>query len=156
LADLLAGTTVNALDTPVTVSDFQPDSFTFNATTYGVDADTGTHINCGVAFVAPTTGRVIIYYDARVANDTTGQGTLVAPAVRTGGTVGSGTTIVAAADDDAIQITTASTTNLVRAGCHRFVSGLTPGDTYNVRLEHRVGGGIGTLIRRRVTVCPAT
>ncbi len=151
MPDLLAGSTVRAIDTPPTVADFQPDGFTFDSTTFGIDADTGTYADCGVAFVAPTTGRVLIHYAAGIAS-TTGV-TMVSPVVRTGGTVGSGSTVVAASSDDQISHRSSP---VDRFGATTLVTGLTAGDTYNVRLEHFTSSGTGTLQRRSVIVQPAT
>jgi hypothetical protein len=154
MPDLTAGTTVLALDTPPTVSDAQPDSYTFTNTTFGVGTTGGTYADCGVAFVAPTTGRVLVYYDAELSNSSAAPtGSFIAPVVRTGGTVGSGTTVHAASSDEVVAV---RGTSAKRAGAHLFVEGLTAGDTYNVRLEHSVNTGTGTALRRSVTVAPAT
>jgi hypothetical protein len=157
VGELLAGTTVNALDfTPVT-SDFENGNFQFTATTYGVTSTGGTYADCGVAFVAPTTGRVKLDYSCNIANSSTSS-TLMAPVVRTGATVGSGTDVLSANDDNAIAIlpVAGSAAGLYWGGTTLLVIGLTPGSSYNVRLEHRVAGSTGTLTRRRITVSPAT
>lgn len=152
MPDLLAGTTVKALDTPPTVSDFEGGNFSFTATTYGVATTAGTYADCGVAFTACTTGRAFIHYSAAMVNS--GANTVrIAPVVRTGSTVGSGTVHTSASDDNAILVTGTDST---RTGVAVLISGLTPGDAYNVRLEHRVGGGTGTAERRTVIVQPAT
>lgn len=154
MPDLLAGTVVNALDTPPTVSDTETGSFTHNATTYGTDNDSGTYVDCGVAFTAPTTGRVTVSWRAQVDHDGTGGGfTSVSFVVRTGSTVGAGASVLAADDNRAVIM---SGTDVMQMGSSHMVTGLTPGDTYNVRLEHRVGAGVGTTERRAVRVEPAT
>lgn len=150
MPDLLAGSTVNALDTPPTVADFELDSFNFTHTTYAI---TGEIASCGIAFVAPTTGRSTLDYSCNIQNSTTAT-TAMTPVVREGGTVGSGTTFLAASDDNALVIN--SLTNTSAAGRRLLITGLTVGATYNVRLEHRVSAGTGTLARRAVTVSPAT
>jgi hypothetical protein len=153
MSDLLAGTTVKALDTPATVTNAQAGSFTFTITTFGVAIAGGTYADCGVAFVAPTTGRVMIFFDADLSNSTT-TASFISPVVRTGGTVGSGSTVAAASLDEAIHV---AGTNGHHFGNTRLITGLTAGTTYNVRLEHRVGGAsTGTALRRHVTVVPAT
>ena len=154
MPDLLAGSTVNALDTPPTVADFETDLFTFTATTYGVTSTSGTYNDCGVAFVAPTTGRVCLDYACGIRNSTTAT-TAMAPVVREGGSVGSGTTFLAASDDNGVVILP-GTFESCFGGRRLLVTGLTVGATYNVRLEHRVSAGTGTLNRRSVTVSPAT
>jgi hypothetical protein len=155
LPDLLAGTTVNALDTPVAVADYEVGSYNFTITTYGVAASAGTYVDCGVAFVAPTTGRVFLDYAGNIANSGANT-TLITPVVREGGSVGSGTSFLAAVDDNAFAIQPATGGDLLWGGRRLLVTGLTPGATYNVRLEHRVGGSTGTSGRRSVTVSPAT
>lgn len=153
MPDLLAGTIVNALDTPPTVSNTQDGSFTFNATAYGIDADAGVYADCGVAFTAPTTGRVLLSWKAQLDNDTAGQFTACSNVVRTGSTVGAGSVVLGAQDARAL---VHEGTNVKQMGMTELVTGLTPGTVYNVRLEHQVGGGIGTLLRRSVVVAPAS
>lgn len=152
MPDFLAGQTLTALHFTPTVSDEEPDAFTFTATTFGVTSTGGTYNDCGVAFVAPATGRVVINYNTQASNSTS-VSTLVSPVVREGATVGSGVTVSAASDDDSI---TGQGTNEHRRGASRLVTGLTPGASYNVRLEHRVSGGTGTVRRRSVIVEPTT
>lgn len=153
MPDLLAGTVVTALDTPPTVSDAQAGQFTFNATTYGIDADAGSYVDCGVAFTAPTTGRVMVDWRAQFDHDTAGGFVSVSPVIRTGSTVGAGSVIVAADDSRAL---ISAGTELAQMGTSRLVTGLTPGTVYNVRLEHLQSGGVGTLLRRAVAVAPAS
>ncbi|MDY7101568.1 MAG: hypothetical protein S0880_10310 [Actinomycetota bacterium] len=151
MPDLLAGSTVQALDTPPAVADDEATTFTFNDTSYGVDADTGSPGDCGVAFVAPTTGRVIILFRCFIDNNGANFSRL-APHVRTGSTVGSGTDVYAASDVDAI--TNDSNGDGETACSFVVVTGLTAGNDYNVRLEHRATAGIGTITRRSVAVIP--
>jgi hypothetical protein len=154
LPDLLAGTTVNALDTPPTVQDAEVGSYTFTNTTFGVGTTGGTYADCGVAFVACTTGRAKIDWSAQLSNGSAGVGAIVAPVVREGSTVGSGTVVHAASLDEMLQVVG---TSADRIGTAILVEGLTAGDTYNVRLEHRVGSAsTGTAVRRIVIVAPAT
>jgi hypothetical protein len=152
MSDLNAGSKVRALDTPPTVGNTQAGSFDFDATTYGTDHDAGSYADCGVAFVACSTGRALIWHAAQLDNSTTAA-TRVAPVVRTGSTVGSGSSVVAASDSNAI---VGQGTDAARFGAAVFVEGLTPGDSYNVRLEHRTTAGTGTVSLRTVIVSPAT
>ena len=154
MPDLLAGSTVSALDTPPTVWDRQDATVGSTAsavigTSYATSS--GGSAVCGVAFVAPTTGRVLIHYAAELDNSS--MVTLVSPRVGTGATVGSGTEVVSPQDQTAISNTG---TNQVRCGATLPVDGLIPGATYNVALAHRVTGGNGAVSRRIVTVAPAT
>jgi hypothetical protein len=151
MPDLLAGTTVQALDTPPAVADEEDTTFTFNDTAYGIDADTGTPGACGVAFVAPTSGRTLILFRAFIDNNGANLSRL-APVVRTGTTVGSGTSVFAASDVYAITNTVGG--DGVTDASFVLVPGLTPGTDYNVRLEHRATAGIGTITRRQVAVLP--
>jgi hypothetical protein len=153
MPDLTAGSKVKALDTPPTVSDVENGTFTFDATTYGTDHDSGTYADCGAAFVACSTGRAMVLWRAQPLNNTGGQSTFCSYVIRTGAVVGSGSSVVAAADSRALEH---AGTDTPQAGTFDLVSGLTPGDTYNVRLEHRVTGGVGTLLNRSVAVAPAT
>jgi len=152
--DLLPGSTVRSLDTPPTVSDSQPDSYTFTNNTFGVATTGGTYADCGVAFVAPTTGRVIVDYAARITGSDGAAVTSLAFVVRTGATVGSGTDVHPADANEALQIVG---TDQARFGASTLIEGLTPGASYNVRLEHVVSAGdTGTALRRSVIVAPAT
>lgn len=153
MPDLLAGSTVRALDTPPTVDDSQAGSYTVTSTTLGVATSGGTYVDCGIAFTAPTTGRVTIFHSADLSNASGGDFCLVDIVVREGGTVGAGTSFFTGSGPTAIY-TTSGTRH--RWGTANLLDGLTPGDTYNVRLEHRVTAGTGTILRRTVIVAPAT
>lgn len=148
MPDLLAGTIISAADYPPEVSDAEAGFYTFTITSFGITAASGTYVDCGVAFTAPTTGRVTIEFGAQVTNSGA-NATIVSPVVRAGSTVGSGASVFAAADDWAV---TFSGTDTVHAQMSRPISGLTPGDAYNVRLEHRVAAGTGSAQYRHVKV----
>lgn len=148
MGDLLAGTTVKALDTTVTVANAQATTVTTTSTSY-----TTSGTDCAVSFVAPTTGRVIIHTIARCVNDGATGGTLVAPETRTGGTVGSGTVVESAADTNG---TSHYGTNFARGSATHLLTGLTAGSTYNVRLLMRVTAGTGSIANREVIIQPAT
>mgnify|MGYP003574955279 CR=1 FL=1 len=149
MPDLLSGSPVTPLDTPPTVDDREDGSFTFTITSFGVTA-TGTYADCGVAFLAPTTGRVTILWGGNLLNSTSAS-TLLAPVVRTGSTVGSGSVVLAASNPIASGMQGGSA---IKGGRGHLLTGLTPGDTYNVRLEHRVTAGTGTISERNVIVRP--
>ncbi len=153
MPDLLAGTIVNALDTPPTVVSVQTGTFTFNVTAYGVATTGGTYVDCGIAFTAPTTGRVVVWFRSQLLNNTGGQSTFVSFVLRDGSTVGSGASVLAASDTRAL---IHAGTDTPQAGTFETVTGLTPGNAYNVRMEHRVTGGVGTLLNRSISVAPAT
>lgn len=153
MPDLLAGTVVTALDTPPTLTSEQTGTFTFTATGYGITTTSGTYVDCGTAFTACTTGRALIWFRSQLLNNTGGQSTFCSFVIRDGSTVGSGTVFLAAADARALEH---AGTDTPQGGSHHLVTGLTPGNAYNVRLEHRVTGGTGTLLNRAVSVAPAT
>lgn len=147
-----AGTTVRGDDYPPTAGDFQSGSFTFNATTFGIDADSGTYNDCGAAFQSNTVGAALVFFDAEMDADGAAVAVEVAPVVRLGATVGSGSVFLAADSTNAIR--SVGTLN-PRFGAHYLLTGLTPLTVYNVRLEHRASGGTNNAIqRRRVTVTP--
>jgi hypothetical protein len=151
MPDLLAGTPITALDFPPTVVDTQDDLFTFDATTFGVDADTGTYADCAVAFMAPTSGRVAIDYAGELDASTSAVSCNMAPYVREGATIGAGADVQIAEAQYALRNVGTDS----RAGGRRLVlEGLTPGDEYNVRLEHRCSGGTGTIQYRHLSVSP--
>jgi hypothetical protein len=148
---VLAGHKLNTLDFLPTVEDTQVGSFSFDATTFGVDADSGTYVDCGVAFTGPNSGAVKIDYSADLDNSLSTASTNLAPVVRTGSTVGSGSTVLAASLDICIRNVG---TDDRRYGASLLLEGLTPGSAYNVRLEHRVSGNTGTIQQRNVVVTP--
>lgn len=152
MPDLLAGSTVRALDTPPAVSDTQLDGFSFTNTTYGVGSTDGTYVDCGTAFMAPTTGRVLVILSAQIVNAAVNT-TRMAPVVREGPVIGSGAVIVPA--NDVNSIANQGPNTAVLAAQVALIENLSPGETYNVRLEHRVSGGTGTLWNRRVVVIPS-
>jgi hypothetical protein len=152
MPDLLAGSTVLAADTPPTVSMTQDGSFTFDSTVFGVDADTGTYVQCAVVFVAATTGRALVRYAADL--DSNGVvATHCGPHVRTGATIGSGSDVLPASQANSVR--NVGTDNR-RYGATVLLDSLTPGASYNVRLEHRVSGGTGTIQFRHLSVSPAS
>jgi hypothetical protein len=151
--DLVAGSIIRAGDFPPTVDDSQAGSYTVTSTTLGITTSGGTYVDCGVAFVAPTTGRILIHHAADLSNASAGDFVLVDIVVREGSTVGSGTAFFTGSGPTAIYTTSGSRH---RWGVENMLEGLTPYDTYNVRLEHRVTAGTGTILRRTVIVKPAT
>jgi hypothetical protein len=105
---------------------------------------------CGVAFIAPPSGKVLVTWRAQLINS----GVNFSAAsfeVRTGSTVGSGT--VHTASDDTRSINSASTAG-EGSGAAEYVGGLVPGATYNVFLTHRVTAGTLTTLRRSIGAVP--
>lgn len=151
MSDLTAGSPITALDTPPTQVDTQDDLFTFDGTTFGTDNDSGTYNDCAVVFMACTTGKAEISYAAELDGNGATVGCNVAPVVREGNVVGSGATVLAA---DLARAIRHIGTDSHRHGATYTIEGLTPGDEYNVRLEHRVNSGIGTIQYRHLSVKP--
>lgn len=110
--------------------------------------------NVGVAFFAPTSGRVLVNIRAVMLMDaaTVGKASF---RLGTGATIGAGTVIQAAGD--ATGISSFAATSSPEFGSQFLVSGLVAGDTYNVQMEHRRVSGAGNTIfgNRQITVIPA-
>lgn len=128
-----------------------------SATTTGSTAYTETWTGgtpAGVAFVAPTSGKVIIRNSAFVDNN--GAATIrtyLSWILRNGAVVGSGTTVSAANDTWAIS---QSETRDVMVGRSTLVTGLTPGNSYNVNQAMRTNNAANTATSefRRISVKP--
>jgi hypothetical protein len=112
----------------------------------------------GLTFVAPLSGIVFVQVDAHLEENTNGNSAYCGFELRDGGTIGSGTVIVAASTDWAV-----GTSNSVVSGGaarvngmkRRLVTGLTPGATYNVRTMHlTTPGGSVDVFFRAITVEP--
>ncbi|MDQ7910265.1 hypothetical protein RB614_37805 [Phytohabitans sp. ZYX-F-186] len=106
---------------------------------------------CGTVFVAPDSGQALVHVSSRISNSGAGE-TYVSFEVRDGGSIGSGSVVRAATD--ASRLSSAGTNQRI-AGASFPVTGLTPGNTYNVRLMHRTAvANTGTLQDRFVNVEP--
>lgn len=140
---------IGPLAVAAAVSDEQGTSGTTTSTTYTSTLTGGTA--CGVAFVAPTSGRVLIANSARMINSGANQ-TYCGFIVRTGSTVGSGTSVVSEADARALLHTT---TAFARFSVTYLVNGLTAGASYNVQQSFRVAAGTGTYANKEIAVIPS-
>jgi len=154
--DLLAGTTVKANDTPVTVFNEQVGNYQFSNATFGVGTTGGTYADCGVAFVAPTTGRIEIGWSGEGFHSVAASAVELSPFVRTGTTVGAGTTFLASVINNKLRLVSIAINSITHGGMTMIVSGLTPGSSYNVRLDHRTNGATGNWTYRKVSVKPCT
>jgi hypothetical protein len=146
MSDLQAGTAITGTDAPTGVTSGVE---TTNQAPISTSYAAGT--TCGVTFIGPTTGRVLIEWRAFIDNDTAGAHTLIAPEVREGSTIGSGDVVLSPSDEISLQH---EGQNQLRMGMFYPLDGLTPGANYNVRLMHRVTAGTGTLDDREVMVTP--
>lgn len=124
------------------VEDESDPNFTFNSTliTYG-----GQSEFCGVAFVAPPTGAGTVLFSVRgdfTAGAIGRPNVIFVPIVRTGDTIGSGSNITSTSVDYSLQMGThtghSSINQNFNRGSYRSISGLTPGNSYNVSLMHKV------------------
>jgi hypothetical protein len=111
---------------------------------------------CGTTFVAPPSGQVFITMTGRIQQSNDGNQTLLSFEVKSGGTIGSGTDVLAASDDRALiageAVNSGSPAIAAASFRHLVTSGLTAGSTYNVRTVHKVTGGSGTVNRRALIV----
>lgn len=150
-----AGDTIRALDFPATaIAEQSTDETGFTSTTY-----TAGSAVCGVAFVAPTSGKVRVAWAARFETNTLNVRVTVSFEMLTGSSVGSGTSVLAASDSRALESTSddASAGNNARqqAGTFYDVTGLTAGNSYNVRTMHRMSSaGNGDIFDRQISVTP--
>ena len=115
----------------------QPTSGSTTSTSYTTTLTGGTA--CGVAFVVPPSGAVMITNELQLsASAGAGLFSLCTIRVCTGAVVGSGTAIVTAQDANAVQVSqnTAGATGMRRT----YVSGLTSGNSYNVQQWFKVIG----------------
>ena len=147
-------TRVDTLESQVaTSSESNTDPTTSRTTSSTTFTSTLSPANiCGTSFVAPTSGKVLVTWRCTLVNSGANY-TACSYSIASGSTVGSGTTFQAA--DDSRTVSTDSTT-FEGQGASEYVSGLTPGATYNVFLMHRTSNGASTatFLRRTVGVVP--
>lgn len=137
---------LNDLDT---LNDVQVTSGTTDSTSYTSTLTGGTA--CGVAFVAPKSGKVLILNNCALF-DASGGFVYCSFAVKTGATIGSGTDVVAASDDNAITSQLNFTT--MRMGISKLVTGLTEGASYNAQQQFRRQSSTGTFHSKELIVQP--
>ena len=115
---------------------------------------------CGTTFVAPASGQVMVHLKAYFQQNATDNVAIVSTEIRAGSTIGSGAVVSGgtANGNDALAIgrhVGSGEEATLNAGTPRWVSGLTPGNTYNVRTMHQTtSGGSITLFYREVIVVP--
>lgn len=112
----------------------------------------------GVAFVAPASGAVEVVVQGwlSLSSTTLQRRALMAPQVRLGGTINSGTIVATANDDYAAlaQNSIVSAFDYKYVHHSRVVTGLTPGTTYNAVAMHRIvtSGDTSAANDRHITV----
>lgn len=136
-----------------TVSDQQSASFDATSTTFGTTASAGTYAHCGVAFTAPSSGKVKITVGARVQNSSATSGCLITPETRTGSTIGGGTVVEGASD---INGYSHYGDTFARGSASHLLTGLTPGSSYNTRILHRASANTATFALRELIVEPVS
>lgn len=129
--------------------------YSFTNTSYGIGTSAGTYFSVDVVFTAPPSGCVDLDFRGQVLNSVATNQTYISPVVREGGTVGSGTVVLAASDARAmVSGITSANPGQSYVGAFCSVTGLTSGATYNVRLEHRVNAGTGRTLLGELRVSP--
>lgn len=141
--DLASSATTRQKDSATTDGTTTSTSFTNTLTTTGI---------VGIAFVAPASGSVVVLYQCTGRNSSAGQFTLVDFEVKTGNTVGSGSSIRPSDENSASAPQSDSANQQCQHAGHDLVIGLTPGSLYNAALTCRVTAGTGTFNRRKITV----
>lgn len=134
------------LESLTTVDDRQNTAGTTTSVSYTATLTGGTA--CGIAFTAPPSGKVKIENNCWMFNSGNFH-CLTTIHVRNGSTIGSGTDVLASSDDEALIMLG---TDDERQGCSRLLSGLTPGNNYNVQQEFKVAGGTGTFRSKSLIV----
>lgn len=137
----------------ISVRNFDANGLTTAGTTYALQGTVTPGAIVGTSFVAPPSGRVIIGWRTAIDNNTaTGRAT-IAPEIRTGSTVGSGTVVTAVSDNTAISHLGLDDDEF---GSSDLFSGLTGGTTYNVSLwqKSNAAGNNASFARRAVWVIP--
>jgi hypothetical protein len=150
MPDLLAGTTVYAADTPPALNSTVDPTFSLTNTSYATTSTGGSYSDCAAVFIAPTTGRVLVHMAARMNNTTATSGTMVCTETREGSVVGSGNIVDAVGDRGPSNYGT----EFARVGAAHFISGLNAGQTYNIRMLHKVTANGGNVALRELTVVP--
>lgn len=108
------------------------------------------------AFVAPPSGKVLIHWSCYMTHSIASGFAHMSFEVRNGATLGSGTVFLAASDTNSIMTRVSDAGNDdVQFGSTKLVTGLTPGNSYNIQgLYKIVVAGTGTYINRRIIVQP--
>lgn len=144
-----AGNIIYASDVAMTMSTNSDSTARTTTSTSFTSTLTAANI-CGVSFTAPPSGKVVVLFDADQDNSLSGF-CATSIAIRTGSTVGSGTSVLAAAfANSKIDYNGAQS----RGGVSHPQTGLTPGTVYNAYLEHLTSTGTGTFQWRTVIVLP--
>jgi hypothetical protein len=152
---ILAGQRIRALDLAGTAYDYETANDTTTSTSY---VDGTVH---GVAFTAPTSGRVVITWGGAIANNTTAvtaTAVYLSIYVRTGSTVDAGSDVFVADDEYAVKAgkqTTSAIYPYTSGSMSYRLTGLTAGSSYNVITQFRATTSTAAVDNRWVLVQPA-
>lgn len=137
---------LNDLEALTAVDSVQNTNGTTTSVTYTATLTGGTA--CGIAFIAPASGKVLIHNNSRIFNSGANL-SLCSIHVRNGASIGSGTDFLTANDAHAVAFF-GSTDD--RRGCAVLVSGLTPGNNYNVQQSFKTTGGTANFSNKSLIV----
>lgn len=102
---------------------------------------------CGVTFVVPASGKFEVVNTCEISNSGAGY-SVCTYVIRSGGTIGSGTVLLAAAFEHAI--VNVGTSSNRKSAVQSWSA--TPGATINIRQAFRVASGTGTFSRKFLSV----
>jgi hypothetical protein len=105
---------------------------------------------CGIAFVAPASGRVMVFFASALFNSGANDNKCTVQ-VNNGGVVGAGSTFRAPVDNDMILFQGAVAE---RGMSFADVSGMIAGNTYNAFVVNKAGAGTTTSLYRSISVVP--
>lgn len=133
---------------------FELQTYTSGMITGSTSTASATYVQTGTAvgtqFVAPESGKVRIDYGATISSNNAGNSAFGNIEVREGGTVGSGNVVLAAGDDNGGPPVRYDGVSDVMSHSHYILTGLTPDDTYNVRILFRGDGTDLCEVNRRI------
>lgn len=138
----------------LTVMDFVAAVGTTTSTSFTATLTGGA--GAAKAFVAPTSGKVMVEWSSGVYNSTAAQDAWCGWELREGSIIGSGVAPVAylASEERSIRNKVASTSNDSQFGAPMLVENLTPGDAYHVRMMFKVSANTGSFTNKRIIIVP--
>lgn len=141
----------NAAMRPVSAGSTQDETITSTTFVPGV-------LTVGLTFTCPPSGRIYVTLSAYFSQPINGQAALVGFALRNGATIGSGTVVLPSNGDRALVCGDAVNTGApsrLQASRRALVTGLNPGDPYNVVVEMTTtAGGSNQTFYREILVEP--
>lgn len=141
---------VEAVMNVSTVGVQHTDLGTITSTSFTGDR-TGTANEAGIAFVAPSSGKVKVHISCGLFNSGAGSFNVASYEVRSGAVIGSGTVVVAADVGRGLQMYGTSET---RFGSEFLVEGLSAGASYNARMMYLTQSGTMSVDRPGIIVTP--